>query len=152
MIDHFPLAGNNLLIDKCALQQAVDELKRQMGFVRDLNATAEQARALIWADGIRPEDRAFSREIIQTRCEKMEPEQGDRNMDTVLPDETGNRNSLLADKARLLEILEEQDKQTGFVFDPAATPQQARALMLAQGIRPEDNTLSCEIKHMRNGE
>ena len=70
MIDHLPLTGKNPLIDKRALQQTVDELNRQMGFVRDLNATAEQARALILADGIRPEDCAFSREIIKIRSEE----------------------------------------------------------------------------------
>lgn len=70
MIDQSTLTGNNLLIDKQALQQTVDELNRQMGFVRDLNATAEQSRALILADGIRPEDCAFSREIIKMRSEE----------------------------------------------------------------------------------
>ena len=59
-----------MLIDKRALQQTVDELNRQMGFVRDLNATAEQARALILTDGIRPEDCAFSREIIKMRSDE----------------------------------------------------------------------------------
>ena len=59
---------------------------------------------------------------------------------------------LLADKAALRQILEAQDKQSGFVFDPTATPQQARELMLAQGIAPEDNAFSCEIKRRREGE
>ena len=57
-----------------------------------------------------------------------------------------------ADKAALLKILEEQDKMMGFVFDPTATPQKSYELMLAQGIRPEDNEFSCEIKRMREGE
>ncbi len=58
----------------------------------------------------------------------------------------------LANKAALRQILEAQDKQTGFVPDPSATPQKARELMLAQGIRPEDNAFSCEIRRMREGE
>ena len=59
---------------------------------------------------------------------------------------------IIADKAEIIKILEEQDRKWGFVFDPTATPQQARELMLADGIRPEDNAFSCEIKRMREGE
>lgn len=57
----------------------------------------------------------------------------------------------VADKTALRQILEAQDEQTGFVLDPTATPQKARALMVAQGIRPEDNAFSCEIKWRRKG-
>jgi hypothetical protein len=62
------------------------------------------------------------------------------------------RKSRLADKAELRQILENQDRQTGFILDPTATAQKARALMIAQGIRPEDNAFSCEIRRMREGE
>lgn len=57
-----------------------------------------------------------------------------------------------ASKDVLRQILEEQDKQEGFVLDPTVTPQQVHAMMIAQGIRPEDNEFSCEIKRMREGE
>lgn len=57
----------------------------------------------------------------------------------------------LADKAALRRILEAQDVLNGFVFDSTATPQKARELMIAQGIRPEDNEFSCEIRRMREG-
>jgi hypothetical protein len=60
--------------------------------------------------------------------------------------------SLLADKAALRKILEEQDKLTGFVPDPSATPQKARELMIADGVRPEDNLFSREIIRMREGD
>lgn len=63
-----------------------------------------------------------------------------------------DRRPMVADKAALRQILEAQDKQTGFVLDPNATPQKARELMLAQGIRPEENVFSCEIRRMREGE
>jgi hypothetical protein len=53
--------------------------------------------------------------------------------------------ALIADKAALREILEEQDRLTGFVPDPAATPQKAREIMLADGVRPEDNIASRDI-------
>lgn len=59
---------------------------------------------------------------------------------------------MVADKAALRRILEEQDRQNGFVLDPVATPQKAREMMIAQGVRPEDNAFSCEIRRMREGE
>ena len=59
---------------------------------------------------------------------------------------------MVANKTALRQILEAQDKQVGFVLDPAATPQKARELMMAQGIRPEDNAFSCELRRMREGE
>jgi hypothetical protein len=60
--------------------------------------------------------------------------------------------SLIADKAALRKILEEQDKLTGWVPDPTATPQKARELMIACGVRPEDNIGSREIIRMREGD
>jgi hypothetical protein len=60
--------------------------------------------------------------------------------------------SLIADKAALRKILEEQDKRTGFVPDPTATPQKARELMIADGVRPEDNIGSRDIIRMREGD
>ncbi len=61
-------------------------------------------------------------------------------------------NITVADKAALRRILEEQDKQTGFVVDANVMPQKARELMIAQGVRPEDNAFSLEIKRLRGGE
>ena len=62
-----------------------------------------------------------------------------------------NSSSMVANKAALRQILENQDRQTGFVPDPSATPLKARELMIAQGIRPEDNEFSREIRRMREG-
>ena len=59
---------------------------------------------------------------------------------------------MVANKAILRQILEAQDRQNGFVPDPTATPQKARELMIAQGMHPEDNAFSCEIRRMREGE
>lgn len=59
---------------------------------------------------------------------------------------------LLADKEALRRILEEQDVKTGFVPDPTATAQKAREMMLADGIRPEDNAFSRELIRMREEE
>jgi hypothetical protein len=57
--------------------------------------------------------------------------------------------SLIADKAALRRILEEEDKQTGFVSDPTATVEKLHELMLADGVNPEGNIASREIIHMR---
>jgi len=62
------------------------------------------------------------------------------------------RRPMVANKAVLRQILEAQDRQTNFVLDPTATPQKTRELMLAQGVRPEDNMFSCEIRRTREGE
>jgi len=59
---------------------------------------------------------------------------------------------IVADKNLLRKILEAHDKETGFVPDPTARPQKARELMIAQGVRPEDNVFSCEIRRMREAE
>lgn len=59
---------------------------------------------------------------------------------------------LFADKEALRRILEEQDAKTGFVPDPNVTAEQVRAMMLADGIRPEDNEFSRELIRMREEE
>jgi hypothetical protein len=56
-----------LFADKKAIQKAIAEQHARMGFVKDPTATAEQARELILADGVRPEDNLFSRGIIEAR-------------------------------------------------------------------------------------
>jgi hypothetical protein len=57
-----------------------------------------------------------------------------------------------ADKVELRRLMGELNERMGFVPDPGATPQKARELMLADGIRPEDNAFSREIIRMRYGE
>jgi hypothetical protein len=47
--------------------------------------------------------------------------------------------SLFVDKEMIRRVIEEQNAKMGFVFDPTATPQQAREMMREQGVRPEDN-------------
>jgi hypothetical protein len=54
-----------------------------------------------------------------------------------------------AEKQAAARILAEGDERTGFNFDPTATPAEVRALMLAQGIRPEDNIFSRDIIRAR---
>lgn len=58
-------------------------------------------------------------------------------------------NAIFADKAEVRRLVAEVNERMGFVPDLAATPQKAREMMLADGIRPEDNAFSTEMKRMR---
>ena len=49
---------------------------------------------------------------------------------------------LVADKKEIQRLVAEQMATMGIAFDPTATAQKAREMMLADGIRPEDNVLS----------
>ena len=50
-----------------------------------------------------------------------------------------------ADKKAIQKLVAEQNAELGFVKDPAATAEKAQEMMLALGIRPEDNIFSCGI-------
>lgn len=52
---------------------------------------------------------------------------------------------LFLDKEPIRRIVAEQNAKSGFVPVPNATPQRARALMLAQGVKPEDRIGSLGI-------
>lgn len=58
-------------------------------------------------------------------------------------------NAIFADKAEVRRLVAEVNERMGFVPDPTATPQKAREMMLADGIRSEDNAFSTELKRMR---
>lgn len=47
-----------------------------------------------------------------------------------------------ADKRELLRILEEQDVRLGLRHDPSITAVEVQAMMLADGVRPEENLFS----------
>jgi hypothetical protein len=53
-----------------------------------------------------------------------------------------------ADKKAVQKIVHEQNAEFGFVPDPTATPEKVQEMMLALGIRPEDNMASCGISAM----
>lgn len=59
--------------------------------------------------------------------------------------------SLLADKSELRRLMTEQNKKMGFVRVAGATAQMARARMLAEGVRPEANEATQELKRARYG-
>ena len=50
-----------------------------------------------------------------------------------------------ADKKAIQKLVAEQNAEMGFVKDPTATAEKAQEMMLALGIRPEDNLFSCGI-------
>ena len=55
------------LANKEELNRLMDEIEKRMGFVPDPDATIEKLREMLRAEGVRPEDNAFSREIIRMR-------------------------------------------------------------------------------------
>jgi len=59
----------SLFIDPERIRRAVAETNARMGFVPDPTATAEKAREMIEACGVRPEENRFSRGIIAARDE-----------------------------------------------------------------------------------
>ncbi len=56
---------------------------------------------------------------------------------------------LFADKSEIQRLVAEQYAAMAIPDDPSATPQKARAMMLALGIRPEDNEFSQGIIQAR---
>lgn len=65
---------------------------------------------------------------------------------------TTKRASLFADKEQLKKIMQEQHALMGLVYDPTATAEKSRAMILAEGVRPEDNLFSCGIIAARDEE
>lgn len=59
----------SLFVDKEKVKKAVEELRRVLGVEYDPTATAERAQEMILADGVQPEERLFSRGIIEAREE-----------------------------------------------------------------------------------
>jgi len=60
--------------------------------------------------------------------------------------------SYFVDKKLIQKIVAEQNERMGFIPDPTATAEKARAMMLALGIRPEDNLGSAGIIAARDEE
>ena len=60
--------------------------------------------------------------------------------------------ALFIDKREIQRIIAEQNRLMGFVPDPTATAEKAQAMMLAHGIRPEENLLSSGIIAARDEE
>jgi hypothetical protein len=63
-----------------------------------------------------------------------------------------NIRGLFLDKEPIRKIVAKQNERMGFVPDPTATPEKAREMMRALGIRPEDNLFSRGIIAAREEE
>ena len=60
----------NIFADKAEVRRLVAETNDRMGFVPDSTATVEKVRAMMQAEGIRPEDNAFTTELMRMRYEE----------------------------------------------------------------------------------
>jgi len=60
------------VLDKRLLQQSVAALQARLGLSHDPTATGEQAQEMSLRDGVRPEDRVGSSEILRVRQEGKE--------------------------------------------------------------------------------
>lgn len=69
MTTEIPRGARPRQIDKQALRRAVAESNARMGIVRDPAMTAEMVQEMMIDLGIRPEDNAFSRDLIRIRYE-----------------------------------------------------------------------------------
>jgi predicted metal-dependent RNase len=58
--------------------------------------------------------------------------------------------SLVLDKQYVRQLAEEMNRRIEFVPDPTATAEEAQALSIASGVRPEDNEFSTEIVRRRD--
>ena len=60
----------------------------------------------------------------------------------VISGQPSEAQRLFADKPEIQRLVAEISAEMGTLDDPSATPQKAREMMLALGIRPEDNEFS----------
>jgi len=60
--------------------------------------------------------------------------------------------SAFIDKTWLRNQLAERDARQGFTLDQSVSVSQVRAIMMEDGIRPEENEFSREIMRMRSHE
>ena len=66
----------SLFIDPEMIRKVVAETNARMGFVPDPTATAEKAREMMLAQGVRPEENLGSRLIIADRYGEEVPPEG----------------------------------------------------------------------------
>jgi hypothetical protein len=60
------------VLDKRLLRQSVAALQARLGLSHDPRATGEQAQAITLQNGVRPEDRVLSSDILRLRQEEKE--------------------------------------------------------------------------------
>ncbi len=62
--------SKSVFADKDEIRRLVAEVNARMGFVPDPTATVQKVRAMMQAEGIHPEDNAFTTELMRMRYKK----------------------------------------------------------------------------------
>jgi hypothetical protein len=138
-------------------QARLSQLREAEGERRLSQAERKELRALV-AERCRHEEQALEeatarREESNARLEEelRQIQEQNRQLETLLHQATGIMEITMAviadpkmgtpflDKRAIQKLVAELNEQMGFVPDPTATPQKAREMMRALGIRPEDN-------------
>jgi hypothetical protein len=130
-----------LSAERKALIKLAMENNAKAGIAHDPTATGQKARELMLAQGIRPEDNLFSRDIIRSKYPDEEIEEPMRT--TEQPAAPAIIQPV--ERRALIELAKEINAKAGIVHDPSATSEKVREMMLAAGIRPEENILSRDI-------
>lgn len=138
-------AWQSVAIDKKPLQSLIAEMHRIAGGEHDPDMTPEKLQQRMLASGIRAEDNLASCGIIEAREEGLSGEE--------MTTQTKSAWQFVGiDKKPLQEAVAKLHKEMGIEHDPDMTPEKLRALCIEQGIRPEDNILSCGIIAARDEE
>lgn len=61
---------SSVFANKEGIKKLVAEVNERMGFVRDPTATAQKAREMMQAEGVRPEENAFTADLMRIRYEE----------------------------------------------------------------------------------
>ena len=143
-----PPEAKPLYVDRQTILKALEESNAAMGFVPVPGATAQGAREMMResmeAQGVRPEDNAFSREMIALRYPN-DGRHGEREETTMRDETLPEAKPLYADRRAALESLGRVYAEIGFVPDYAGTIEDLHRQMIAEGVRPEQNGASREM-------
>lgn len=69
--------SKSIFADKAEVRRRVAETNERLGFVPDPTATVEKIRVMMAAEDIRPEDNAFTTELMRMRYSKNWRESND---------------------------------------------------------------------------
>jgi hypothetical protein len=70
----------------------------------------------------------------------------------MIPQPGGRIERLMTDRKHIQQLMREINQQIGLEHDPMATAEKAREMILADGVKPEDNLFSCGIIAARDEE
>lgn len=139
-----PPEAKPLYVDRQTILKALEESNAAMGFVPVPGATAQGAREMMAAQGIRAEDNFASREMIALRYPN-DGRHGEREETTMRDETLPEAKPLYADRQAALKSLGQAYAEIGFVPDYAGTIENLHRQMIAEGVRPEQNGASREM-------